>query len=151
MKRKKIIRYTVLLLIAAGVVGGWYGYTEYNRKPASMATATPDASVKANELIGAFEKDEPGSNKLYLDKVVEVEGILKESSADESGFYTLSLGDDASMSSVRCSVDSIYTKDAASISKGQTVRIKGVCSGFTADELLGSDVTLVRCAVVIDK
>jgi hypothetical protein len=73
--------------------------------------------------------------------------VLKEATADDKGFYTLALGDEGSMSSVRCSVDSLYTADAAALSTGKTVKVKGVCSGFTADELLGSDVTLVRCAI----
>ena len=149
MAKRKLVQYIALFLVAAAIAGGWYGYSEYNRKQTNMATTKADLAIKAVDLINAFEKDEAVSNGQYLDKIVEVEGNLKESSTDDKGFYTLALGDEASMSSVRCSVDSLFTKDAASLSKGQTVKIKGVCSGFTADELLGSDVTLIRCAVVV--
>lgn len=142
-----MIKWAIILIVAAGLAGGWYAYTEYNRKPQSMANASPDASLRSTELIAAFEKDETGSNKLYLDKVVEVNGILKESSIDDRGFITLLLGEENSMSSVRCSIDSLFTQEAASFRIGSLVKVKGVCSGFTSDELLGSDVTLIRCAM----
>ena len=146
-KQNKIIRGVVVVLFIA-VLGGWYAYREYNRPLENMANATPQVSIKAVELIAEYEKDETASGQRFTDKVIEVEGTLKEATADDKGFYTLSLGDEASMSSVRCSVDSAFTSAAAQLNKGETIKIKGVCSGFTTDELLGSDVTLVRCAVI---
>lgn len=146
-KQKKIIRGVVVLFVIAAL-GGWYAYSEYNRPLESMASAQSEVSIKAVELIAEFEKNEAASGQRFTDKVIEVEGTLKEATADDNGLYTLSLGDEASMSSVRCSVDSAFTTAAALLNKGATVKIKGVCSGFTTDELLGSDVTLVRCAVI---
>ena len=146
-KQKKILRGLVVLLVIAAL-GGWYAYSEYNRPLESMAEATPEVSIKAVELIAEYEKDETASSQRFIDKTIEVEGVLKDASADDKGFYTLALGDEASMSSVRCSVDSAFTKAASLLNKGEIVKIKGVCSGFTSDELLGSDVTLVRCAVI---
>ena len=146
-KQKKLIRVVAALLVITAL-GGWYAYREYNRPLESMANAKSDVSIKAVELIAEFEKNEANSSQRFNDKVIEVEGTLKEATADDKGFYTLALGDEASMSSVRCSIDSAFTSAASQLNKGELVKIKGVCSGFTADELLGSDVTLVRCAVI---
>jgi hypothetical protein len=146
-KQKKIIRVLLILLVIAAL-GGWYAYSEYNRPLANMADAKSEVSSKAIDLITDFEKDETAASKKFVDKVIEVEGTLKEATADDQGLYTLALGDEASMSSVRCSVDSAFTVVASQLNKGEIVKIKGVCSGFTIDELLGSDVTLVRCAVI---
>lgn len=148
MSRQQKIITIALIILATGVLGGWYAYSEYNRPLASMTDTKPEVTIKAIDLIAAFEKNETSSSQQFIDKIIEVEGVLKESSTDDKGFYTLALGDESSMSSVRCSVDSLFTANAAQLSKGQTIKIKGVCSGFTMDELLGSDVTLVRCAVI---
>ena len=145
-KQVRIVRVVVIILIAAAV-GGWYAYTEYNRPLASISETEAAVTISAVNLISAFEKDSANANQQYIDKIIEVEGILKEATADDQGFYTLALGDDSSMSSVRCSVDSVSTQAASQLKKGDLVKIKGVCSGFTTDELLGSDVTLVRCAI----
>mgnify|MGYP006267989573 CR=1 FL=1 len=145
MNKKKFSIVVIVLLIA---VGAMYAYCEYNRKPASMADVTSDFSVNTTNLLAAFEKDEAAANKKYLDKVLEVQGALKEVTADDKGFYTVVLGDDASLSSVRCSIDSLYSAHASSLKAGGLVKVKGVCTGFMKDELVGSDVTLVRCAII---
>ncbi|NDE79085.1 MAG: hypothetical protein EB047_07780, partial [Chitinophagaceae bacterium] len=108
MIKKNIRLISVVILLVVSLVA-WYGYSEYNRKSASMADARADFTFTTiTTLLAAFEKDEAGANKLYLDKVLEVEGAIKESTADEKGFYTITIGEDASLSSVRCSVDSLF-------------------------------------------
>ena len=147
MIKKNIRLIGVLILLVVSLVA-WFGYSEYNRKPASMADTRADYTFTTTTLITAFEKDEAGDNKIYLDKVLEVEGTIKESTADEKGFYTITIGEDASLSSVRCSVDSLFSSKAAALQAGGLIKVRGICTGYMADELLGSDVTLVRCAII---
>lgn len=134
-----------LLLIIS--IAGIYIYKEYNRTHKDTSKLKPDYSVTVANLITEFESDEQTSNKKYWDKVIEVEGITKELVKDEKGFYTVILGDPATMSSVRCSIDSTHNTEITSIIAGKKVKLKGICSGFNADELLGSDVILVRSVV----
>lgn len=147
MIKKNIRLIGVVILLVVSLVA-WYGYSEYNRKPASMVDTRADYSFNTATLLAAFEKDEAGANKLYLDKVLEVEGVIKELTSDEKGFYTIAIGDDASFSSVRCSVDSLFSSKAAALQAGGLVKVRGICTGYMADALLGSDVTLVRCAII---
>lgn len=147
MKRKKIIYYIVIplgILVAAGAL---YLYKEYNRKHKDTASLKPDYSLQATQLVKDFETAEKEANKKYIDKVIRVEGLVKQLEKDDKGFYSIILGDSASMSSVRCSVDSLHGKEAAFVKAGSMIGIKGICSGFNADEMLGSDVLLVRCAL----
>ena len=147
MKRKKIIRYIVLPLLLVLAAVAFYIYREYNRTHKDTAKLKPDYSIKATDLIREFETTEQTSNKKYWDKVLRVEGMVKELTRDVRGFYSIVLGDTASMSSVRCSVDSIHGTEAAAVQKGSIIAVKGICTGFNADELLGSDVILVRSVV----
>jgi hypothetical protein len=144
-KNLKIIVPLVLLIVA---LGAWYAYSEYNRKPANMENAKADFVTNAATLIGAFEENEVKANQQYLDKVVEVEGAIRTVSKDDAGLYTVTMGDDGSLSSVRCSMDSMFSEQAKSLVPGSAVSIRGVCTGFMADPLLGSDVTLVRCTIL---
>lgn len=145
MKKRRIF-FVVFVMVAA--LAALYGYREYNRGQIDTATARPDASVTATELLSAFEQDQPGANSKYLDKLIRVSDRLREWSADENGFYTLTLGSEEGLSSVRCSMDSSFAANVGLLKKGSQVVVQGVCSGYNADELLGSDVILVRCSLI---
>ena len=151
MKRKNVIRYIVLPLLMVLAEVAIYIYKEYNRTHKDTAKMKPDFTVTATQLIGEFESDEQISGKKYWDKVIRVEGLVKELNRDDRGFYSIILGDTASMSSVRCSVDSSHSAEAAPLKTGMRVAVKGICSGFNKDELLGSDVILVRSVVDAQK
>jgi hypothetical protein len=140
----RIIIATVVVVIAAVSI---YAFREFNRTNPSLKDLNADYTAKATDLITEFEKDEKTSDKKYLDKVIEVSGQVKEIKQDERGFYTIALGDTTDMSSVRCSMDSLYSDQAKSLSAGQPVIIKGVCTGFNEDELLGSDIILNRSII----
>ena len=145
--KKKILFWFVfpLLVVLAGAAG--YIVKEYNRKLKDTAKLKPQFTLEATALVADFDKDEQGSNTRYLDKVILLSGTVKELARDDKGFYTVVLGDTASLSSVRCSMDSTHNAGAAGLKPGSTVRMKGICSGYNKDELLGSDVILVRSVV----
>ena len=147
MKRKKIIRYVLLALLLVIAAIALYIYREYNRTHEDTARLKADYSLAATDLIKEFETNEQASNKKYWDKVIRVEGTVKEVAKDDKGFYSLALGDTSSLSAVRCSIDSVHSNEAAAVKKGNFIAIKGICSGFNADEMLGSDVILVRSMV----
>jgi hypothetical protein len=143
MSKKKIIFITVLLIVAAG---GLYGYKEYNRKNPDLASIAATEQIKSDALIEAFKSNEKNASAKYVDKIVAVSGTVKEI-INEDGFYTVAIGNDANMDAVRCSMDSLHTNEAAGLAKGAAVILKGVCTGFNADELLGSDVVMNRCVI----
>ncbi|MBL0152112.1 MAG: hypothetical protein IPP93_00945 [Chitinophagaceae bacterium] len=149
MRKKKIIWRIagVAVLVLAGV--GFYFYKEFYRTHKDTAKIKPAYTVQATALISEFEKNEAASNSKYWDKVLKVEGMVKELIKDEAGFYSVVLGDTSSLSSVRLSMDSVHNQEAAGLKRGETIAMKGICSGFNPDEMLGSDVILVRS--VLDK
>lgn len=144
MKKKKII----LGVIAVAVIGGvWFGYGEYSRKVKDLADVNAQITMQSSELIAAFEKNETAANTELLDKIIAVKGNVKEIEKNDHGHYTIVLGDAANMSFVRCSMDSVHIKEITGLKEGSAVTVKGACTGFNADELLGSDVILNRCVI----
>ncbi len=147
MKRKNIIRYIVLPVILIISVAAIYIYNEYNRTHKDTLKLKSDYSITASAFLKEFETNEDGSNKKYWDKVIRVNGMIKEILQDDRGFYSIVLGDTLGMSSVRCSIDSSHNAAIKSLTKGNEVAIKGICTGYNADELLGSDIILVRSVI----
>ncbi len=149
MKRKKIIIWVIGILLIAGAAGGFYAYKEYNRKQKDTADLKADFTAPATAILDEYLKDEKAANAKYLGKVLKIDGLVKDLIKDDKGFYSVVLGDTASMSSVRFSMDSVHNAQAASLVKGTKAVLKGICTGYNADEMLGSDLILNRA--VIDK
>jgi hypothetical protein len=147
MKRKNILKFIVLPLLLILAAVAFYIYKEYNRTHKDTAKLKPDYTLEATQLMKEFEEDEKASGTKYWDRIVKVNGFVKEVLKDDRGFYTVVLGDTASMSSVRCSIDSVHSSEATEVQQGSIIAIKGICSGFNADDMLGSDVILVRSVV----
>jgi ABC-type phosphate transport system auxiliary subunit len=138
---KRIVAFLFIIGLLALAV--WQGYQYFYRAPKDLSTEKAAVTLSTTQLIQAFESDSAKANQLYLGKIIAVEGNIK--SVDEEDGVTIVLGEPASMSSVRCSMDTSHRKEWGSLEKGRKVVIKGNCTGFTSDELLGSDVILNRC------
>ncbi len=145
MKKKKLIILAIIAFALAG--GGWYAYAEYTRKVSDLSKVKADIALSTSELIGAFEADEAKANADYLDKIIAIKGQVKNVEKNDQGHYTVILGDPGSLSSVRCSMDSLHQQEVAHLPEGSLVTMKGACTGFNADELLGSDVILNRAVL----
>lgn len=145
MNKKIMIIGTVILAAAAF---GIYGFSEYNRKPANVNELKADIIVDHAGIIADYESDEQGSNTKYLDKVISITGNLKSVEVDESNNATLILGNESSVSSVRASMAASENEKIKSLSPGTKVAVKGICTGFNKDELLGSDVFLNRAVII---
>ncbi|MEI6946195.1 hypothetical protein V9K67_03265 [Paraflavisolibacter sp. H34] len=141
---------TIIILVAV-VAGGWYAYKKFTGKVKSLTEAPTDARLSAVELLAAFEKDSAAANRSYLGKVLEVTAPVK-SVEQEEGSATVLLGADGALSSIRCSMDSAFVKEAAGLNPGGATTVKGVCTGYNPDEMgLGADVVLNRCVLIAPK
>lgn len=145
-KQRKIL--WLLFIVVAGS-GIWQGLKEYNRTNKDFLDVKADVKISAADLIHEYETNDSIANGKYLGKIVEVTGNMKKIDKDDSGNYTLVLGDTSSLSSVRCSMDTTHQKDAADLIISSSITLRGSCTGFNKDELgLGSDVILNRCVLI---
>ena len=79
------------------------------------------------------------SNELYLNKVISVSGKIQNVLADTSG-VAITLQTSSGLFGVTCKMDETNL-DVSHYSEGQTVKIKGLCTGYLMD------VILIRCVV----
>lgn len=144
MSKKTITKVLVPVLVLL-LLGAVYVYREFNRKAPDTAELTPAYELTGMQLLDAFQQDEKKANALYLGKVLAVTGLIKSQSSDSAGIQTLVIGDTASLSSVRCIINGDPGSVAGPFSTGTRVTIKGICTGYTADDMgLGADVLLNR-------
>lgn len=132
MKTKFLV---ALLIIAA--IGSYVGLKMYNKPVSQTSDLKTDLQVDAQALFAEFEQDENAANQKYNDKAVEVKGVVVNVS-NEGGKATVTLkGGD--MGGVSCEMQD--TSGTENIKAGDSVTIKGVCTGVLMD------VVLVRCVL----
>jgi len=150
MRKKTVIILVILFVIVAAAM---YGWNEYHRTNASLVNRKADYEVNAGELISEFEKSDTTSEKKYLGKLVQVDGTIKQVEKDESNDFTVVLGESTSMSGIRCSMDTSFRSEAATLKTGDHIMIKGMFTGYQKDEtgLLGSDIILNRAVITKEK
>jgi predicted phosphodiesterase len=149
MSTKRMILTLVLIAIT---VAAFLAYKTYTRTNKDLLKLKADIQISAGDLIKEFEAGDSAANKKYLDKIIELTGNVKKLEKDDAGDYTIIIGDTLSMSSVRCLSDTNHRSDAAIVKENSTITIRGVCTGFKKNELLGenlgSDVELTRSVII---
>ncbi|MFN8699646.1 MAG: OB-fold protein [Flavobacteriales bacterium] len=125
MKKKIIIG-----LVIALVAGGAYGLYLWNKPKRTSASEEATASLPAAALYAAFSADAAAANAKYLDKVIEVSGIVSTVETSSDGIITITLDTDDPMAAVTCTFSPGTSSTAAA---GQPITLKGICSGIQGD------------------
>jgi hypothetical protein len=99
----------------------------------------PAANFSARDLYNEFQQNETAADKKWVGKVLEVKGVV--SSVSESGNYesvNLAVSSDGG---INCSFLKKDLDSNIKFNKGDSIVIKGKCTGFLMD------VNLVDCVV----
>ena len=90
-----------------------------------------DYKLTSEDLLESFEEDENVANEKYLDKVIEVTGVVSkaEKNTGTTSIYLATLND---LSNVIFQLE----KDDPSIEAGHQVTMKGICTGYLLDVVL---------------
>lgn len=131
MNKKKIIIGILLL----GVIGAFVGYKIYNKPHIDVSEVVADITISSNNILEEFTADEAKANSKYLEKIVAVSGEIAEIKIEkEKGIITLKTNDD--FASILCHLSLDATKKMNSLKVGQTITLKGICTGFLMDVIL---------------
>ncbi len=132
---KKLI-YLILIFV---VVGGAYGYYQWNRPLASNVDKTAEIIITASDLEAAYTSNESEANSKYNDKLVQVSGTIS-AIENEDGKPSVILSTQNPMANVICE----FEKGASigNIKVGDNVVVKGKPTGIL------SDVVLVQCVLI---
>ncbi len=130
--KKILLGLFIVLLAGAGVV--WYIFTE---KFTDTANRKSDFNVNAMDFIKEFRQNASMANRKYTEKIVVVNGIVSTIEAADTTanikFTNASTGD-----YIIFAFQQQHLADAKSLQEGQSVSIKGSCSGAVYSEILES-------------
>lgn len=132
-------RNILIAVLVVAVAGAFIGYRMYNEKTPTASEKAADLTVEATTLFAAFTTDEVAAGKLYNDKVLQVNGVVREVSATGNGPVNVMLETGDAMGAVVCE---FAADKSPAWQKGQNVAVKGFCAGYNLDVLLQ------RCAAV---
>ena len=131
MKTIKIATFILFVLIAGAVT--WYVF-----RPAPTSVAGKKADMVVQDIptfLAEFEVDEELANSLYLNKIIEVQGVISDLNKE---LHTLTIqGND--FGGIGCNFHENYKMPV--LAEGQLVKVKGRCAGYLVD------VWLMECAI----
>lgn len=123
---KKLLYGFLVLLLGVAIVG----YYLYQKEPADAESQEPTFRMTARELLEAFQQNEAAANARYMGKWVEVRGVINLMNQEEGMVY---LGEPGAAVSVSCLLDSTLNTSIAKVRMGDSVSVKGFCSGYLMD------------------
>lgn len=139
MKKIWITLLVIIAVIALSLLGG-YLYVRYMPEK-SISKQAPDFSMTATELAAEFETDPPASNDKFIDRVIEVSGVISEISIDQNNSIVFILRGNEAPTGVLCTV-SEKSKKTERYKVGDPVVLRGICTGMLFE------VVLNKCIII---
>ncbi|ANE49843.1 OB-fold protein [Flavisolibacter tropicus] len=124
MSKKTIF---LIVIIVCLIVAGW-AYYLYQKPRAGVKGVDADYTIAAGSLYQAFVANEDSANKIYVDKVIQVEGKVQQVETTQEGANVI-LASNVPDGGINCTFS---TKNELP-KVGDQVVIKGRCTGFLMD------------------
>jgi tRNA_anti-like len=134
MRKKYLFGILILVLVLSGL-GIYHAFKPHSNVSGEDAVA----NLSAPDLYQDFQHDENAANKKWVGKVIEVSGII--SSVNESADYVSVNLKAVADGGVNCSIAIKDLDPEEKFKKGDSLTIKGKCTGFLMD------VNLVDCVL----
>lgn len=132
MKRKQIIIIGLLLVIFVG----WFAFYLYNKPTQSLENVKVDYGLSADELFNAFEADEGAASLRYIDKVIEVTGLVEDVSATDTTGNIILVAENAMIGGVNCEM--AKEVDISQVQEGSELTLKCSCQGYLMNVILNN-------------
>lgn len=130
-KKKKIFKWVILLALVTIITGVFVCYRMYNKPHRDLANIKAVA-VRATSLVTDYETNETHADSVYLDKILEVSGIITEISKNQKGESIIAL-EGTGIGTVRCTMEDSVQHN---MKTGDSATIKGICTGYLTDVII---------------
>jgi len=140
--KRLIIAGVIALLAAAGVT--WYIFTETFSDTSKVKA---DYVVNARDMIREFQQNDSLANRKYAEKIVLVRGVVTAlETADTT--VNIKMSDTLTGSYIIFAFQQQHLAEAKKIKEGDSVAIKGSCSGGAYSKILESEyITFKRSTI----
>ena len=132
------------ILLLAGVIAVWF---IFNEKFTDTKERKAAYTVNAMDFIHEFEKNDSLANIKYAEKIITVNGRVSETEAADTTI-NIKMIDTATDAYIIFAFQQQHLNDAKSLKEGDSISIKGSCSGGSYSEILETEfITFKRCAI----
>jgi hypothetical protein len=132
------------VLLVIGIVSVWYIFTE---KFEDTGKQTASFSVNAMDLIKEFQANDSVANKKYVEKIITVNGRVSETEAADST-VNIKMIDTITNAYIIFAFQSQNGAEAKQLKIGDSIAIKGSCSGGEYSEILETEsINFKRCVI----
>lgn len=135
---KLFLGFLLCLLVMAGLILLFLFYAPEK----NLQRQEADLKISATELYQQYEANESTGNQKYIDRIIDVTGEIAEISTDDNGAMVVILRQPDDFSGVLCTLEESEYKAAKQLKVGQSVTIRGFCTGMLMDVVLNKCVIL---------
>lgn len=135
---KKKILTGFMAIIAAFGIGVWYYVFQYSKTHHRDVMSEYATIITASQIVRAFETNEASANSSYLNKAIELKGVILKRDKDQAGNTTLTLKSGDPLSNIICTLKSGLTLPK----NDSVVVVKGICTGFLSDVVLNDAIVV---------
>lgn len=135
-RSKKIILIIISLIVASGL---GYAYLIWS-KPHRDVADEKGLSISAKALFDSFSTNEKSANEKYLNKAIQVTGIVTNIKKNQAGEKVVYLKSSDAVFGVNCT----FKNDPGLIGKSDSITFKGICTGFLSDVILNEGILIKK-------
>jgi len=143
---KNNLFYSIMLLGVFFVLALASGEEETEKEVVEKLETEEAIQISSTQIYKDYDDNEVAADNKYKDKVVEVKGKIIDISKDYSDDIVIKLNglidNEYEIVGVSCTFSKSHNSEAASLSKGQIITIRGKCDG----KLMGPDIS--GCSLV---
>jgi hypothetical protein len=132
MKQLKKILLALFVLLVAVAAYAWFFVWN---KPQINVSKADAVKTEASALFNDYSSNEQAANQKYLEKILEVAGVVTNVTKNAEGQIVVLLKTNDPMFGINCTMEE---KDIV-LKQGDAVTLKGICTGYL------TDVVLIRC------
>lgn len=125
--------YALLILIALFIIGG---LLIWNVPEENIAKKEVDFTMTSTAIFEEFEANEKAASTKYVSKVIAVSGTIEDIMQDEKGDQVILIAGSDMGNGVMCTLEASELEKAKALKRGDSVTIKGRCSGMLMDVVL---------------
>jgi hypothetical protein len=136
MKKKAI--WILVIVFLLGSVNIWYYVFQYSKTHHRNVADEVALMVTSAQIVKDFQSNEKTANSKYLNKAIEVKGVMLKEEKDQSGNTTLTLKSGDPFANIFCTLKPGFQIPK----KDSVVVVKGICTGFLSDVVLNDAVVV---------
>jgi hypothetical protein len=137
---KSRIKIALVVVFFIALAGFGIGLYLLKKEHKDLQNVNPDYVITAVDLQKAFEDNEVSATTRYVNRVIEVTGVIESVKTVEENALNISLKTGSDLSLVICTFPS--ANNSANLIPGNQVTIRGECSGYLMDVLLNNCVLI---------